>query len=261
MMASRRVLIVIATLALSTFSIMGCGGSSDSGGSRGSTPNSVTTLRITNTGSSSVTLGFVNAAVGMGGACPSANSLLTAEELSVAGWCTDFTAGVHGAGKCKLTLGPAGGGNDSVTVPNPHGKCISGTFGTGGFAACGTPTYPHGWTQGEFTLNPTATDQEVVDISGVNGINYAVSISLGTGWHYGAADTSITTVGPNGPLNSNVGNPGVYPNGCTDCIQLQGAPVCSDLTSSPTCQASRICNIKRDNSPGGTVEFKIGDLL
>jgi hypothetical protein len=73
-----------------------------------------------------------------------------------------------------------GGDNASVTVPNADNKCISGSFGAGGFAACGTAEYPHGWTQGEFTLNPTATTQEVVDISGVNGINYAVSIALGT---------------------------------------------------------------------------------
>jgi hypothetical protein len=188
------------------------------------------------------------------------NQLLTAEELANEGWCTDFQGGVDNAGKCLVTLDAAGGANDSVTVPNPDGKCISGGFGTGGFAQCETAQFPTGWTQAEFTLNPTITDQETVDISAVNGVNYAVSILLGSGWFYGA-QTSVTTVGPNKAINDNVGMPGVYPNGCTDCIRLVGNPVCPNLTSNPTCQATRICNVRRDNAPGGTVKFQIGELL
>lgn len=223
----------------------GCGGSS------------YTEMELTNTQSSAITIGFVTAAYG--GACPE-GELLTAEELNSAGWCTDYEAGVEGAGKCLKTLGAAGSSTASVFVPNPDNKCISGSFGLGGYAACGTATYPNGWTQGEFTLNPKDTTQEVVDISGVNGINYALSISLGSGWYYGT-DTSITTVGPNQGLNENVGVPGVYPNGCTVCTALEGDPVCPDITTSPTCQATAICNIKRDNVPGGTVEFNVGGEL
>ena len=257
MMASRRFTVMCATLVLVTSLHWGCGGSSGTSGSGASAPH--TTLRITNTTSSSLTVSFVSAAVGE--ACPSADKLLTAEELYEKQWCTGFTEGLSDSGKCEITLHPAGHENDSVTVPNPHGKCISGSFAVGGFAACGTQAYPDGWTQGEFTLNPTAEGaQESVDISGVNGINYAISISLESGWYYGD-NQSITTVGPNGPLNSNIGKPGVYPNGCTDCIRLVGPPVCTDLTSNPTCQESRICNVKRDNIVGDTVEFRIGELL
>lgn len=232
----------------------------DSNCSNGCGGSSITALKITNTRSSAINLGFVTAAADGTGACPDVAELLTAEDLSNAGWCTDYTAGVEGAGNCLITLGASGSSTGSVFVPNPDNKCISGSFSLGGLASCGTAQYPNGWTQGEFTLNPKAATQEVVDISGVNGINYALSIELGSGWYYGT-DTAITTVGPNEALNDNVGIPGVYPNGCTVCTALEGSPVCPDITTSPVCQASEICNIKRDNSPGGTVEFKIGDLL
>jgi len=250
--------IIFSLLIILFISSCGVSGSGNGNGNGSDNGGSVTTLVFTNTGSSSVIIGFVNAAVG--GACPDANDLLTAKELSDSGWCTGFIAGVDSAGKCLVTLGAAGSDTASVTVPNPDGKCMSGGFGAGGFAQCNTAEYPQGWTQGEFTLNPKATTQEVVDISGVNGINFAVSISLGSGWYFGT-NTTVTEVGPNNALNGNVGVPGVYPNGCTDCIQLVGNPVCPDLTTNPTCQASRICNIKRDNTTGGTVEFKIGERL
>jgi hypothetical protein len=221
----------------------------------------VTQLKITNVGSSEVTIGFKTAAVG--GVCTSADELLTAEELSNEGFCSGYIAGVESAGQCTFTLDAAGGANDSVTVPNPDGKCLSGGFGIGGYASCGTVHYPDGWTQGEFTFNPQISGaQETVDISGVNGINYALSIEVGDGWTYGPDVTAISTVGPNKAAGSNVGNPGVFPDGCTDCIQLVGSPPCPDLTTHPTCNSSRICNVYRTTGgPGGTIEFKVGDLL
>ncbi len=227
----------------------GCGG------------ETTTALKITNVGSSPVTIGFVTAAYG--GACLQ-GELLTAQELANAGWCTNYQAGVNGAGKCLVTLGGAGSATASVSVPNPHNKCISGSFGTGGFASCQTSAYPDGWTQGEFTLNPKQTTQEAVDISGVNGINYALSITLADpAWHYEDGTNIVNeTVGPNKALNENIGIKGVYPNSCTDCIQLVGAIPCSGLSPvPPTCNATRICNVYRDSASGGTVEFKIGGRL
>lgn len=255
-----RIIVLTIVGMVFTFSNVHCGsGSGDStpqlGNGNGGT---VTTLIITNTGSAAVTIGFVTAATG--GACPDVSQLLTAEELANEGWCTDFQGGVDNAGKCLVTLDAAGGANDSVTVPNPDGKCISGGFGAGGFAQCETAQFPTGWTQAEFTLNPKVTTEEAVDISAVNGVNYAVSILLGSGWFYGT-QTFVTTVGPNKAINGNVGTTGVFPNGCTDCIQLVGAPPCPNLTSNPTCQATRICNVRRENASGGTVEFQIGELL
>ena len=227
----------------------GCGG------------ESTTALKITNVGSSAVTIGFVTAAYG--GACPE-GQLLTAQELNSAGWCTDYQAGVSGAGKCLLTLGAAGSTTSSVFVPNPNNKCMSGSFGTGGFASCQTSEYPDGWTQGEFTLNPKATTQEAIDISAVNGVNYALSIGLAdAAWHYedGSAIEN-QTVGPNKVLNQNIGIKGVYPNSCTDCIQLVGTIPCAGLAPvPPTCNTARICNVYRDNAPGGTVEFNIGERV
>ncbi len=252
---------LIATAAITVGVFIGCG-SSGSTPTPTPTPGTVTALKITNTGSSSVIIGFVSAAVG--GACPTSTTILTAEELHNAGWCTDYEAGVNGAGKCLKTLGAAGSATASTTVPNPDNKCISGNFGAGGFASCQTVEYPHGWTQGEFTLNPTATTQEAIDISGVNGINYAVSIVVGSGWYYedGTTIADGGTVGPNGALNDNIGVKGVYPNSCTDCIQLVGTIPCEGLSSlPPTCQASRVCNVQRDVTFGGTVEFQIGEVL
>jgi len=240
------------------FSSITCGGSSSGGGGGGGGGGGTATgtvLKFTNTGAAQLILGFVSAAVG--GACPTSSTLLTAHELANAGWCTNYQAGVDGAGKCLVTL-DAGA---SVTVPNANGKCISGGFGAGGFASCGTTEYPNGWTQGEFTLNPTASTQEAVDISAVNGVNYPITIVFDSNdqWYYGPNQTMVGQVGPNNAFNQNVGVPGVFPNGCTDCIQLVGNPPCPDLTTSPTCQASRICNVYRDNAEGGTVEFQIGD--
>lgn len=228
----------------------GCGG------------DSATELKLTNTASSAVTVGFVTAAAG--GACPDIAELLTAQELYNAGWCTDYEAGVGGAGKCLVTLGASGSTTGSIFVPNPSNKCISGSFGTGGFASCQTTQYPNGWTQGEFTINPKATTQEAVDISGVNGINYELSIVFSnSGWAYEDGSSIVDgTVGPNKSLNENIGIKGVYPNSCTDCIQLVGTIPCAGLAPDPpTCNTSRICNVYRNNAPGGAVEFKVGGQL
>jgi hypothetical protein len=224
----------------------GCGGAT------------TTELKLTNTGTSAVTIGFVTAAYG--GACPQ-GELLPAEELSNAGWCTGYQAGVSGAGKCLVTLGAAGSTTASVFVPNPNNKCMSGSFGTGGFAGCQTSEFPEGWTQGEFTLNPKATTEEAVDISAVNGANYALSINLiDTAWHYEDGSAIVgATVGPSKSLNQNIGIKGVYPNSCTDCIQLVGTIPCAGLAPvPPTCNATRICNVFRDTTFGGTVEFLVG---
>jgi len=248
----RKSILVLVVLILATTNIT-CGGSSTGGGGGGGSTGTI--LKITNIGASQLIIGFVTAAVG--GACPTESTLLTAHELANAGWCTNYQAGVDGAGKCLVTI-DAGG---SVTVPNPNGKCISGGFGAGGFASCGTTEYPNGWTQAEFTLNPTASTQEAVDISAVNGVNYALSILFDSSdeWYYGPNQTTVSQVGPNNAIDQNVGVPGVFPNGCTDCIQLIGSPPCPNLTTNPTCQASRICNVYRNDAPGGTVEFQVGD--
>lgn len=228
-------------------------------GCNGST---TTVLKVTNTGASAITIGFVGAAYG--GTCPE-GQLLTAQELAEEGWCTSYEdAGAPGAGKCLLTLGVAGSATASAYVPNSGNKCISGNFGAGGYGSCQTTQYPNGWTQGEFTLNPKETTQEAVDISAVNGVNYAMSITLAdAGWAYEDSSSIVNqTVGPNQALDSNIGIKGVYPPNCTDCIQLVGDITCSGLTPNPpTCNSTRICNVYRSNSPGGTVEFKIGDLL
>ncbi len=248
-----------------------CGGSgySNDGGttcfmsancSNGCDGENITELKLTNTEPTAVTIGFVTAAYG--GACPE-GQLLTAQELYTAGWCTDYEAGVSGAGKCLVTLGAAGSTTSTLYVPNPSNKCISGSFGTGGFASCQTSTYPDGWTQGEFTLNPKSTTQEAVDISTVNGVNFSLSITLAdAGWAYeDGSPIENQTVGPN-VSGTNIGIKGVYPVNCTDCIRLVGDITCSGLTPNPpTCNSSRICNVYRNNAPGGTVEFNVGDRL
>ena len=136
-----------------------------------------------------------------------------------------------------------------------------------------------GFTQSEFTINPTDSQEETVDISLVNGAYYALSINVpGDGWVYQHSGEKVHngTIGPNGPFGTNLdptGNDyskkGIFPVGCTTCTSYGTPPdpnniPCPSITPgypSPTCQAVEDCNIKRDGVTGGTVEWVIGNKL
>jgi hypothetical protein len=126
----------------------------------------------------------------------------------------------------------------------------------GGYGACPNTSFSTGTTTAEFALNPES-GAEAVDISLVNGYSAEVTISMSGGgaWTYGPNSTSISKIF-NRPLGQNVGNPGVFPKNCTDCVRLVGAPVCSGFPAHPVCQSERICNVQRSGY-GGTVTITL----
>jgi len=209
-----------------------------------------TSLVITNNTPDSLEVAIVLAAVG--GGCPASNPPVTADQLDSLGFCSNVIESGNApyAGKCTFTLA----GNSSKTFPSLSNTCISGNVTFGGYPACPDTQFPKGYTTAEFTLNPTQ-GAEAIDISLVNGFNQQVDMTMkgGGSWAYGTNNTAISSIVPK-PLGQNVGNPGVYPENCTDCIQLVGNSVCPTFSSTPTCQSSRICNAQRSfNQNGGTV--------
>ncbi len=217
-----------------------------------------TDIKITNTTSKPITIAFVTGAVG--GACADANKFISYEWVAKnTTWCKDAThIGGEGAGHCTGTVDAGGFVEVKRTGENAQ-KCLTGAILLGGKLSCPTPT---GFTQGEFTLDPTHTDVEAVDISLVNGVNYALTVHLpGDAWAVQDGGEKVTSIGPNEGLHGNNNKNGIFPPGCTDCIvAVQGRIPCPAFTPNPQCQQKRICNIYRGGVTGGTVEYMIGDL-
>jgi hypothetical protein len=193
----------------------------------------------------------------LGGACPESNPPIKANELAALGFCSNVVNAAAPtfpyAGKCSLTIPP----NGWVTFPDIPGKCTSGnvTFGAPDGPSCPSADLPTGVTTAEFTLNTGDVD-EAIDVSLVNGYNTKVKMTTeggGADWTYGPSNTAISEIVAK-HLGANAGNPGVYPENCTDCIHLVGDPVCPGFSTNPTCQGSRICNVQRAGTDsGGTV--------
>ena len=230
-----------------------------------------TNIRITNKTSKDVTIAFITGAEGKSGslsACTDAATMVSYVDIHKANpWCKNPKAIGKGknAGYCTGTVKA----HSSLDVVRPDKgktgkaiKCLTGAVMPGGHGGCPSKAFPNGQNQFEFTLNPTDTDAEGTDISNVNGVAYALSISIpGEAWVVQDGGGAISgTVGPNGPKGGNIGKKGVFPVDCTDCIQNVGGSVCSGYPSNPTCQGSRICNIQRSGVTGGTLEFIIEDL-
>lgn len=196
----------------------------------------------------------------LGGACPESNPPITANQLAALGFCSNVVNAAPPtfpyAGKCSLTI-PA---NTTLTFPDIPGTCSSGnvTYGAPDGPSCPSTDLPTGVTTAEFTLN-TGTVDEAIDVSLVNGYNTKTTMTTSGGgtWTYGPSGTAITTITPS-HLGDNVGNPGVYPENCTDCTSLVGDPVCPGFGNDPTCQSSRICNVQRPGTDsGGTVTITL----
>lgn len=206
-----------------------------------------TSLVITNNTKKVMQVFVVLAA--LGGACSANNPPITADQLKAAGFCDQVIENPSQkpyAGKCQFPLAAG----ESKTFPNIPQTCISGNITFGGYPACPDKTFSNGYTTAEFTLNPSAGVEDV-DVSLVNGFNFTVTITMqgGGGWVVSNTQKAITQIVPNS--GSNIGNPGVYPKDCTDCIQLVGSPVCPGFPTKPTCQPSRICDAQRAFSQNG----------
>lgn len=218
-----------------------------------------TNIKITNQTDADVTFMFVTGAVtkpGELGACTDSEKIISYQWIAQnTDWCKDPQAGKEkNAGWCTGTV-KKGSSVELKRTGNDAEKCL-----TGGIhlwpekASCPSP---NGFTQGEFTLNPTNTSTEAVNISLVNGVSYALSINLpGEAWTIQNQTKSVKVIGPNESITGDNNKPGIYPPGCTDCIQLVGELPCQNVPNS-RCQATRQCHVQRGGITGGTVEFVI----
>lgn len=222
-----------------------------------------TNIRITNQTDSDVTFMFVTGAVtktGEQGACTDPDKIISYQWIAQnTDWCSSPQAGEEkNAGWCKGTVKKRASvelkrtGDDAL-------KCLTGAIHLWPEkASCPSP---NGFTQGEFTLNPTDTDTEAVNISLVNGVSYAMSINLpGNAWTIQPENNKsaqvVKVIGPNEPLAGDNNKIGIYPPGCTDCIKLVGDLPCKNVPNKK-CQTTRQCHVQRGGITGGTVEFVI----
>jgi hypothetical protein len=146
----------------------------------------------------------------------------------------------------------------TITYNFPNG-CVSGNFSFGTPPInCPTSQFPNGVNIAEFILNNTqqpGNPQETLDNSAVAGVNADVRYAMSGGgpWNGGPSHPNITGF-ENKDLRSNGNIVGVFPWGCTNCVDRAGAPTCQNYEG--TCNADHICNVQRDaSSGGGTVEI------
>lgn len=119
---------------------------------------------------------------------------------------------------------------------------------------CPNTQFPTGLNIFEFTINNRAIDtlgSESVEISCVNGVNsWIVGNLVGNGWEVTKGMDTIRTF-KNATLGNNTGLPGVFPTGCTNCTNQQGATICTNPAlpfdkpnDKPICIISRPSTIK-----------------
>jgi hypothetical protein len=109
----------------------------------------------------------------------------------------------------------------------------------------------------EFTLNNLGTvvnAQETVDISCVAGVSSIGSITMQGGgqWTDNFHPDSITKI-QNSTLYNNSNTSGVFPYGCTNCINHDGAPDCEGHPKYATENTHNICNVQRNASLSGGI--------
>jgi len=217
-----------------------------------------TNIKITNATDNDVTIAFVTGA--SGGACKDVDKMISYQWVAKnTNWCKNpQQEGGPNAGYCTGTV-PKRNFVEVTRTGEDALKCLTGSILLGGKLSCPEPT---GFTQGEFTLNPTDTDTEAVDISLVNGVNYALTVNLpGKAWKVQDGGAAVTSIGPNSGFDGDNNKNGIFPPGCTDCVvAVEGQIPCPKITPNPKCQPKRICNIYRGGWTGGTVEYVISDL-
>lgn len=145
---------------------------------------------------------------------------------------------------------------DSVTYTAPVGKAFSGNIS---FWSPPLNCPFEGTTLFEFTLNNSLIDsnsQETIDISCVAGVTCIGSFDLNGGgaWGDNYQSNDIKHF-QNDSLYHNTGISGVFPYGCTNCINTEGAPVCNNSPSQfANPNLNKICNVQRNaKNSGGNV--------
>lgn len=122
---------------------------------------------------------------------------------------------------------------------------------------CPSTQYPEGTNIFEFCLNNNATgvmQQESTEISCISGVHsFLIGNLIGDNW---IVTTGLDTVRHfrNAILGSNSNIPGVFPTGCTNCTNQDGAQVCVPALQFDTPNTQPICIIQRPaNENGGLV--------
>ena len=141
--------------------------------------------------------------------------------------------------------------NDSVSYSPPKGVGLSGNI-----SFWNPPlNCPEGQTLYEFSLNNYLTvskAQETVDISCVAGVTDYGSIELkgGGNWTDNVANDSVTSI-KNKAMYRNGNISGVFPYGCTNCTNTNGAPDCKDHPNYATPNKTNLCNVQRNAKESG----------
>lgn len=114
---------------------------------------------------------------------------------------------------------------------------------------CPDSLWPTGVNLFEFNLN---CPQESIDISAVSGVNCILEVDLIGGPNWPAAQYTNPRHFYNDSMYKNTGLVGVFPLGCTNCVNTQGKQAC--ITSPETPNTTHICNPTRaKNQHGGAV--------
>lgn len=101
----------------------------------------------------------------------------------------------------------------------------------------------------------TATNaQETVDISCVAGVSTIGSISMtgGGNWTDNVKSDSITKI-QNQDVYHNTGLSGVFPYGCTNCVNTGGAPECDNSPDYATPNSEHLCTVQRNAKNSGGI--------
>ena len=141
------------------------------------------------------------------------------------------------------------GANDSVSYTSS--KWFSGNVGFGAQPInCFTQAWPTGTNPFEFNLN---NNQESIDISSIAGVNCIMNVELigGPKWQASPAYPDVKFF-YNDSMYKNTGLIGVFPYGCTNCVDTAGKQSCQTPAETPS--QHHICNPTRAaGEHGGTV--------
>lgn len=140
------------------------------------------------------------------------------------------------------------GSGDSVSYTSQKRFSANVSFGSQPLN-CPTAQWPTGVNPFEFNLN---CPQESIDISGIGGINCILAVDLIGGPNWVAAQYPNVRYFYNDSMYKNTNLVGVFPYGCTNCVNTQGKQDC--ITTPETPDSTRICNPTRaKDSIGGEV--------
>ena len=112
---------------------------------------------------------------------------------------------------------------------------------------CPNKHFPYATNIFEFCLNNNfgVNPQESVEISCVAGVNsYLIGKLTGPNWIVTTGIDTVT-VFRNASYGNNTGLYGVFPTGCTNCTNREGAPACQDSLRPDQPNTQPICIIQR----------------